>query len=69
MDVVKFCSKFAGPITGLCFGIIIFLNFWIFLVFGVQIGLVVGFIIVLLILGLNYLLERRSRSIYGEYEK
>jgi len=69
LDVVKFCSKFAGPITGLCFGIIIFLNFWIFLVFGVQIGLVVGFIIVLLILGLNYLLERRSRSIYGEYEK
>lgn len=69
VDVVKFCSKFGGPITGLCFGIIIFLNFWTYLVFGFKGGLIVGVIIVLLFLLLNILLEKNSRSNYGKYEK
>ena len=69
IDVVKFCSKFAGPLTGLCFGIIIFLSFWQSLVFGVKIGLVVGFIIIILITVLNGFLEYTSRKKYGKYEK
>ena len=68
IDVVNFCSKFGGPITGLCFGIIIFLNFWIFLVFGITGGLIVGLMIVLLFLLLNIILERKARLTYGKYE-
>lgn len=69
IDVVKFCSKFAGPITGLCFGIIIFLNFWIDLVFGVTTGLIVAFILVICIVIINMILERNARNNYGKYEK
>jgi len=68
IDVVSFCSKFAGPITGLCFGIIIFLSFWIYLVFGAVGGLIAGLIIIVLFLILNFLLERNSRINYGKYE-
>lgn len=69
IDVVEFCSNFAGPITGLCFGIIIFLNFWPYVVFGISNGLLVGFSIVILMLIINILLERYARSKYGKYEK
>lgn len=69
MDVVDFCSKFGGPITGLCFGIIIFLSFWIYTVFGFTGGLIAGFLIILLFLALNIILEKKSRSSYGKYEK
>jgi len=69
IDVVNFCSKFGGPITGACFGIIIFLNFWIYLVFGIKYGLIAGLIIVLLFFVLNIFIERKARSKFGEYEK
>lgn len=69
IDVVEFCSNFAGPITGLCFGIIIFLNFWLYIVFGISKGLFVGFSVVILMLIINILLERYARSKYGKYEK
>ena len=69
IDVAKFCSKFGGPMTGLCFGLVIFLNFWIYLVFGIKTSLIVGLIIVLLFLLLNAILERNARLNYGKYEK
>lgn len=69
IDVVEFCSKFAGPLTGLCFAIIIFLSFWINLVFGIVYGLIVTVILIILITILNMLLERKSRNMYGEYEE
>ena len=69
IDVVKFCSKFAGPLTGLCFGLIIFLSFWQSLIFGVKLGLLVGFIIIILITFLNGFLEYNSRKKYGKYKK
>lgn len=69
IDVAKFCSKFGGPITGLSFGLVIFLNFWIYLVFGVNTGLIVSLLIVLLFLLFNVLLEHKSRLSYGKYEK
>lgn len=69
IDVVKFCSKFGGPISGLCFGLIIFLNFWIFLVFGITGGLIAGFVIVILFIIMNMILERNARKNYGKYEK
>lgn len=69
IDVVKFCSRFAGPISGLCFGIIIFLNFWTFLVFGIFGGLIVGLILVIFLVIINYILERNARLKYGKYEE
>lgn len=69
IDVVNFCSKFGGPVTGLCFGIIIFLNFWIYLVFGIQGGLLAGVCIIIIFLVLNIILERKSRLKYGKFEK
>lgn len=69
IDVARFCSKFGGPVTGLCFGIIIFLTFWIYLVFGIEYGLIVALAIVLLFFVLNMILERKSRLKYGKYEK
>lgn len=69
IDVARFCSKFGGPVTGLCFGIIIFLTFWIYLVFGIECGLIVALAIVLLFFVLNMILERKSRLKYGKYEK
>ncbi|RAP53092.1 MAG: tetrahydromethanopterin S-methyltransferase subunit E [Methanosphaera sp. rholeuAM270] len=68
IDVVYFCSKFGGPMTGLCFGIIIFLNFWIYMVFGFKGGLIAGLILVFIFLFLNIMLERNSRLKYGKYE-
>ncbi len=69
IDVVKFCSKFGGPITGLCFGIVVFLNFWIYMVFGVNYGLLAGLVIVILFFILNIIIERKARLNYGKYEK
>ena len=69
LDVVNFCSKFGGPITGLTFGIIIFLNFWIYFVIGINYGIIAGLFIVLIFILLNMLLERNSRSKFGKYEK
>lgn len=69
IDVANFCSKFGGPITGLCFGLIVFLNFWIYLVFGIIYGLIVGLIIVVLFFILNVFIERKARLRFGEYEK
>ncbi len=69
IDVVHFCSRFGGPVTGLCFGIIVFLTFWIYLVFGIRYGLMAGLIIVLLFFVLNVIIERKSRLNFGKYEK
>ena len=69
IDVVRFCSKFGGPISGLCFGLIIFLTFWINLVFGINYGLIAGLIIVLLFFILNIIIEKNARINFGKYEK
>lgn len=69
IDVVEFCSKFAGPLTGLCFGIVIFLSFWVNMLFGICYGLIVTLILVILLVIINLLLERNSRNRYGKYEK
>ena len=33
MDVVNFCAKFGGPLTGFCFGLVVFFSFWNTVVF------------------------------------
>ena len=69
IDVGNFCAKYGGPLTGFCFGLIVFVSFWITLVFGTVPGQIVGIvIIVLLILG-NMSLEKFARTKFGPYEE
>jgi tetrahydromethanopterin S-methyltransferase subunit E len=67
MDVVSFCSKFGGPVTGFAFGAIVFLSFWITVVFGLIGGVIAGLIIVLILIILNQRLESYARNKYGPY--
>lgn len=68
IDVVAFTSKFAGPLTGLCFGLIIFLTFWLNL-FGVVNALIISAVLIILFVLLNYYIERKSREKYGKYKR
>lgn len=69
MDVVNFCAKFGGPVTGLCFGLVVFFSFWPTVVFGPYGGLLIGFIIVILLIVMNFKLEVFARNKYGPYEE
>jgi len=69
IDVANFCSKFGGPLTGFCFGAVVFLSFWVTVVFGIFGGLIAGFIIVILLIILNERLENFARVQYGPYKE
>jgi tetrahydromethanopterin S-methyltransferase subunit E len=69
IDVGNFCAKFGGPVTGLCFGAVVFFSFWITVVFGIVGGLIAGLIIVLLLIISNNRLENFARNKYGPYEE
>jgi len=69
IDVGNFCAKFGGPLTGFCFGLIVFLSFWITVVFGIVGGLIAGIIIVILLIIGNLLLEKSARDKFGPYEE
>lgn len=67
MDVVYFCSKFGGPVTGFCFGLIVFLSFWTTIAFGLVGGIVAGAVILILLIIINNRLEVFARKNYGPY--
>ena len=69
MDVVNFCAKFGGPLTGFCFGLVVFFSFWNTVVFGVYGGIVVGIVIVILLIIMDNYLEVFARNQYGPYEE
>lgn len=69
IDVGNFCAKFGGPLTGFCFGAVIFLSFWVTVVFGIVGGLIAGTIIVILLIIFNERLENYARNKYGPYEE
>lgn len=69
IDVGNFCAKFGGPLTGVCFGLIVFFSFWITVVFGVTGGIIAGAIIILILIYLNFRLETFARNVYGPYEE
>ena len=69
MDVVNFCAKFGGPLTGLCFGLVVFFSFWNTVVFGITGGIIVGLVIVVLLLIMDNYLEVFARNQYGPYEE
>lgn len=67
MDVVYFCAKFGGPVTGFAFGLIVFLSFWITIVFGLVGGVIAGLVILILLIILNNRIEVFARKNYGPY--
>ena len=69
MDVVNFCAKFGGPLTGFCFGLVVFFCFWNTVVFGITGGIIVGIIIVILLIIMNDRLEVFARNKYGPYDE
>ncbi len=69
IDILYISSKFSGYLTGLCFGLVIFLTFWIFIVFGIYGGIIVGFILILVMIFLNYILDKKAHEKYGVYRK
>ncbi|MBI4813108.1 MAG: tetrahydromethanopterin S-methyltransferase subunit E [Methanobacterium sp.] len=69
IDVVYFCAKFGGPVTGFAFGLIVFLSFWTTIVFGAAGGVVAGLVIVLLLIYINNRIEVFARNKYGPYKE
>ncbi|KZX11645.1 tetrahydromethanopterin S-methyltransferase subunit E [Methanobrevibacter filiformis] len=69
IDTGNFCAKFGGPLTGFCFGAVVFLSFWITVVFGIIGGLIAGLLIVLVLILLNERLENSARTKYGPYKE
>jgi tetrahydromethanopterin S-methyltransferase subunit E len=67
MDVVYFCAKYGGPVTGFCFGLIVFLSFWSTVVFGAMGGVLALLVIILLLIYLNNRVEVFARNKYGPY--
>jgi tetrahydromethanopterin S-methyltransferase subunit E len=67
MDVVYFCAKYGGPVTGFCFGLIVFLSFWSTVVFGAVGGVLALAVILLLLIYLNNRVEVFARNKYGPY--
>lgn len=67
LDVVYFCAKFGGPVTGLCFGLIVFLSFWTTIVFGLLGGTIALFVILIILIILNNRIEVFARNKYGPY--
>jgi tetrahydromethanopterin S-methyltransferase subunit E len=67
IDVVYFCAKYGGPVTGFCFGLIVFLSFWITIVFGPLGGVIAGIVILLLLIIINNRIEVFARNTYGPY--
>jgi tetrahydromethanopterin S-methyltransferase subunit E len=69
IDIVYFCSKFGGPVTGFAFGLIVFLSFWVTIVFGLVGGVAASFVIVLLLIVINNRIEVFARNKYGPYKE
>lgn len=69
IDVGNFCAKYGGPITGVCFGLVVFFSFWTIAVFGIVGGIIAGAIVVLALLLLNFKIETFARNKFGPYEE
>ncbi|MDF0591198.1 tetrahydromethanopterin S-methyltransferase subunit E [Candidatus Methanocrinis natronophilus] len=71
IDNAWFCAKFGGPVTGLAFGLIVFLDNWRTTVFDPATqgwyAVLIGILIVILLNIGNRLLEIRAKKMYGPY--
>lgn len=57
IDILYLTSNFSGPATGLCFGLIVFLIFWVFILFGSFYGVIIGFLFVIGVFILNCIVD------------
>lgn len=76
LDVVNFCAKYGGPVTGLCFGLIVFFSFWSTVIGGLAgtgnalvVGTVILFVIIILLVIINNRIEVFARNKYGPYKE
>lgn len=76
IDNSWFCAKFGGPVTGLAFGMTVFLSGWVTAVFNPAISLTMGWlsvaagvILVLLMVIWNRKIEVAARKAFGPYKE
>ncbi len=76
IDNLWFCSKFGGPMTGISFGMVVFLGSWIILVFDPRNGVVdgwlsnlLGVVIVIVLCIWNWHIEKETREKYGPFKE
>ncbi|KCZ73422.1 tetrahydromethanopterin S-methyltransferase, subunit E [Candidatus Methanoperedens nitroreducens] len=71
IDNVWFCAKLGGPATGIALGLVVFLSNWPTI--AVQeyswSAVIVGFMIVLLLIIANRLVEYNAKKTYGPYKE
>ena len=67
MDNAWFCSKFGGPVTGIAFGMVVFLDNWRSTAFDGWTAVVVGVVIALVLVIYNRKIETYARKKYGPY--
>ncbi|WP_406659934.1 tetrahydromethanopterin S-methyltransferase subunit E [Methanolobus sp. ZRKC3] len=71
-----FCAKFGGPVTGIAFGMTVFLSGWVTTVFDATKGdavgwasVIAGSIIVLILIIWNRNIEVAARNAFGTYKE
>ena len=76
IDNSWFCAKFGGPVTGIAFGMTVFLSGWVTTVFNPAISItmgwlsvVAGVILVLIMIIWNRKIEVAARAAYGPYKE
>ena len=76
IDNLWFCSKFGGPMTGVSFGMVVFLGTWIILVFDPRNGVVdgwlsnlLGLVIVIVLCIWNWHIEKETRAKFGPFKE
>ena len=76
IDNSWFCAKFGGPVTGIAFGMTVFLSGWITVVFDASkseavgwASVIAGAIIVLILIIWNRNIEVAARNSYGPYKQ
>ena len=72
IDNAWFCAKFGGPVTGMAFGLTVFLDNWRTTIFDPAVGqgglaVLTGVVMVILLNIYNRLLEKYARKKYGPY--
>lgn len=75
MDNSWFCAKFGGPVTGIAFGMTVFLSTWLTTVFDVTKGtvavwqsIIAGVVMVAILTIYNRKMEVDARKMFGPYK-
>lgn len=76
IDNLWFCSKFGGPMTGVSFGMVVFLGAWIIEVFNPAEGVAMGWLsnvlgmVIVIAFGIwNWHIEKTTREQFGPFKE